>query len=183
MLNYAIVAGSSRANSQSGKVARFIRQRLVELQLANEAHTSVIDLGAQPLPLWPAEDTGPWAGFQQQLKAADAVIVIAPEWNGMACPAIKNFFIYASKAELAQKPGLLVGISSGATLAAIAQKLPELPAGAKVLGFNYDTGERYLSVEAQSHGQPSYSGGARRPEQSVFAPAHLCGDFAGAPPN
>ena len=42
--------------------------------------------------------------------------------------------------------GLLVGISSGATLAAIAQKLPELPAGAKVLGFNYDTGERYLSV-------------------------------------
>ena len=35
----------------------------------------------------------------------------------------------------------------GATLAAIAQKLPELPAGAKVLGFNYDTGERYLSVE------------------------------------
>ena len=40
-----------------------------------------------------------------------------------------------------------VGISSGATLAAIAQKLPDLPAGAKVLGFNYDTGERYLSVE------------------------------------
>jgi cysteine synthase A len=43
--------------------------------------------------------------------------------------------------------GMLVGISSGATLAAIAQKLPELPAGARVLGFNYDTGERYLSVE------------------------------------
>jgi cysteine synthase A len=42
--------------------------------------------------------------------------------------------------------GILVGISSGATLAAIAQKLPELGAGAKVLGFNYDTGERYLSV-------------------------------------
>ncbi|HEY4957831.1 MAG TPA: cysteine synthase A [Caldimonas sp.] len=43
--------------------------------------------------------------------------------------------------------GILVGISSGATLAAIAQKLPELPAGATVLGFNYDTGERYLSIE------------------------------------
>ncbi|MBF5091971.1 cysteine synthase A [Novosphingobium sp. NBM11] len=42
--------------------------------------------------------------------------------------------------------GLLVGISSGATLAAIAQKLPDLPAGSRVLGFNYDTGERYLSV-------------------------------------
>lgn len=42
--------------------------------------------------------------------------------------------------------GMLVGISSGATLAAIAQKLADLPAGSRVLGFNYDTGERYLSV-------------------------------------
>jgi cysteine synthase A len=42
--------------------------------------------------------------------------------------------------------GVLVGISSGATLAAIAQKLPELPEGSRILGFNYDTGERYLSV-------------------------------------
>ncbi len=47
----------------------------------------------------------------------------------------------------AKEEGLLVGISSGATLAAIAQKLPEVPAGSTVLGFNYDTGERYLSVE------------------------------------
>ncbi|WP_149538372.1 cysteine synthase A [Siccirubricoccus phaeus] len=46
----------------------------------------------------------------------------------------------------AREEGLLVGISSGAALAAIAQKLPELPAGARVLGFNYDTGERYFSV-------------------------------------
>ncbi len=46
----------------------------------------------------------------------------------------------------AAKEGLLVGISSGATLAAIKQKLPELKQGAVVLGFNYDTGERYLSV-------------------------------------
>jgi len=47
----------------------------------------------------------------------------------------------------AREEGLLVGISSGATLAAIARKLPELPAGSRVLGFNYDTGERYLSTE------------------------------------
>jgi cysteine synthase A len=47
----------------------------------------------------------------------------------------------------AREEGILVGISSGATLAAIAQKLPQLPAGAKVLGFNYDTGERYLSID------------------------------------
>ena len=47
----------------------------------------------------------------------------------------------------AREEGMLVGISSGATLAAIAQKLPELAPGSKVLGFNYDTGERYLSIE------------------------------------
>jgi cysteine synthase len=47
----------------------------------------------------------------------------------------------------AREEGMLVGISSGATLAAIAQKLPDLKAGATVLGFNYDTGERYLSIE------------------------------------
>ncbi len=47
----------------------------------------------------------------------------------------------------AREEGMLVGISSGATLAAIAQRLPSLAAGATVLGFNYDTGERYLSIE------------------------------------
>lgn len=51
---------------------------------------------------------------------------------------------YARRA--AREEGMLVGISSGATLAAIAQKLKELPSGTRVLGFNYDTGERYLSV-------------------------------------
>jgi cysteine synthase A len=48
----------------------------------------------------------------------------------------------------ASEEGILVGISSGATLAAIAKKLPEIAAGSSVLGFNYDTGERYISVDA-----------------------------------
>jgi len=48
--------------------------------------------------------------------------------------------------QCARTEGLLVGISSGATLAAIKKKLPELDPGARILGFNYDTGERYLSV-------------------------------------
>ncbi len=46
----------------------------------------------------------------------------------------------------ATQEGMLVGISSGATLQAIAQKIPELAPGSRILGFNYDTGERYLSV-------------------------------------
>ena len=53
-----------------------------------------------------------------------------------------------AKARLcAQKEGIFVGISSGATLAALAQKQAELPAGSRVLIFSYDTGERYLSIE------------------------------------
>lgn len=48
--------------------------------------------------------------------------------------------------DAARLEGMLVGISSGATLAAIAQKLQELPEGTRVLGFAYDTGERYFSV-------------------------------------
>ena len=46
----------------------------------------------------------------------------------------------------AKEEGILIGISSGASLAAVAKKLPELPKGSRVLTFNYDTGERYLSV-------------------------------------
>lgn len=113
MLNFVLVAGSSRANSQSAKVAEFLRQRLIEQGHSSAAHCSVINLGAGPLPLWPSDDSGPWPQYAEQLKSADAVVIVAPEWNGMACPAIKNFFIYASKAELAHKPGLLVGVSSG----------------------------------------------------------------------
>lgn len=113
MLNVALVAGSSRRNSQSAKVAGFLRQRLIELGLTSTEQSSLLDLGERPLPLWPADDNGPWSEYQQQLQAADAVVIIAPEWNGMAGPAIKNFFLFAGKSELAHKPGLLVGVSSG----------------------------------------------------------------------
>lgn len=113
MLDIALIAGSSRTGSQSAKVARYLRQRLIDLGLTNPERSGLIDLGERPLPLWPADDKGPWADYQQQLAAADALVVIAPEWNGMACPAVKNFFLYTSKAELAHKPALLVGVSSG----------------------------------------------------------------------
>ena len=54
-------------------------------------------------------------------------------------------FEYARRA--AKEEGLFVGISSGASFAAVAKKLPELPVGSRILTFSYDTGERYLSVE------------------------------------
>jgi len=57
----------------------------------------------------------------------------------------KDAFEFARRA--AREEGIFLGVSSGASLAATAQKLPELPKDARVLTFNYDTGERYLSVE------------------------------------
>ena len=54
-------------------------------------------------------------------------------------------FDYARRA--AKEEGLFIGISSGASLAAVAKKIQELPVGSKILTFSYDTGERYLSIE------------------------------------
>lgn len=54
---------------------------------------------------------------------------------------------YEYTRRMAKEEGIFVGISSGAALAAVAKKLPEIPAGSRILTFNYDTGERYLSVE------------------------------------
>ena len=100
-----------------------------------EPAASPVISGGQPSP-HPIQGIG--AGFVPKnldTSLLDGVIQVEAE------PARE----YARRS--AREEGILVGISSGATLAAIAQKLPELPAGAKVLGFNYDTGERYLSVE------------------------------------
>jgi cysteine synthase A len=55
-------------------------------------------------------------------------------------------FAYARRA--AREEGLLIGVSSGASLAAVAQLLPQVPDGSRILTFTYDTGERYLSVDA-----------------------------------
>jgi cysteine synthase len=101
---------------------------------AVEPTLSPVISGGQPGP-HPIQGIG--AGFipgNLHTAAIDGVIQVDPadakEWARRS----------------AREEGLLVGISSGATLAAIAQKLKDLPADARVLGFNYDTGERYLSV-------------------------------------
>ncbi len=101
---------------------------------AVEPTLSPVISGGQPAP-HPIQGIG--AGFipsNLHTQSIDGAIQVDP----------------ADAKEMARKcatvEGMLVGISSGATLAAIAQKLPSLPAGSRVLGFNYDTGERYLSV-------------------------------------
>ena len=101
---------------------------------AVEPATSPVISGGQPAP-HPIQGIG--AGFipaNLHTQCLDGVIQVDPA-------AAKLMALRSAREE-----GLLVGISSGATLQAIAQKLSELPAGSRVLGFNYDTGERYLSV-------------------------------------
>lgn len=111
MSTIALLAGSSRPDSQSAKVARYLARRLVALQPS--LNTELIDLALQPLPLWPAVPAEHWPAHGAILRQADALVLITPEWNGMACPSVKNFFLYAGRDELAHKPCLLVGISSG----------------------------------------------------------------------
>jgi cysteine synthase A len=65
--------------------------------------------------------------------------------DGMITITKEEAFEYTTRA--AREEGLFIGISSGASLAAVAKKIPEIPAGSRILTFNYDTGERYLSIE------------------------------------
>jgi cysteine synthase A len=65
--------------------------------------------------------------------------------DGVISVSKDDAFTYAQR--IAKEEGLFVGISSGASLAAVAKKLPDIPKGSRILTFNYDTGERYLSIE------------------------------------
>ncbi len=115
--------------------AQFLKQHWPNLKVyAVEPVSSPVISGGQPGP-HPIQGIG--AGFiprNLHTDLLDGVIQVeADESKAMALRA-------------ATDEGMLVGISSGATLAAIAKKLPDLPEGSRILGFNYDTGERYLSV-------------------------------------
>jgi cysteine synthase A len=116
--------------------ARTLKAKWPKLQVfAVEPTASPVISGGQPGP-HPIQGIG--AGFipkNMDTSVLDGVIQVEAE-------AAREMARRSAREE-----GILVGISSGATLAAIAQKLPDLPAGATVLGFNYDTGERYLSIE------------------------------------
>ncbi|MFW2853155.1 cysteine synthase A [Sphingomonas sp. TX0543] len=129
-----IVTGVGTGGHITG-VAETLKKTWPKLKVfAVEPSASPVIGGGQPGP-HPIQGIG--AGFiptNLHTQSIDGVIAVEAD-------AAKNMARRSAREE-----GLLVGISSGATLAAIAQKLTELPAGSRVLGFNYDTGERYLSV-------------------------------------
>ena len=130
-----IITGVGTGGHLTG-VAQVLKAKWPQLKVyAVEPSASPVISGGAPAP-HPIQGIG--AGFVPKnlnTELLDGVILVEAE-------AAREYGRRSAREE-----GILVGISSGATLAAIAQKLPEIPAGSTVLGFNYDTGERYLSVE------------------------------------
>lgn len=112
-----IIVGSHRSNSQSERVASFLRPILEALGM----DVGVYSLADNPVPLW---DEGVWNGdetwkttwspISSRLRSADGFILISPEWGGMAPPGLKNFLLLCSPKDVGHKPALLVSVSSGA---------------------------------------------------------------------
>ena len=131
----ALITGVGTGGHITG-CAQVLKKAWPKLKVfAVEAMSSQVIAGGKHSP-HPLQGIG--TGFIPKIldtKILDGTIAVEPE-------AAKEMARRAAREE-----GMLIGLSSGATLAAIAQKLPELGKGAKVMGFNYDSGERYLSVE------------------------------------
>ena len=117
-------------------VAEILKEKFPNLKVfAVEPELSPVLSGGNPSP-HPIQGIG--AGFIPSIlnkEILDGVIQVSKD----------EAFAYTQR--VAKEEGILVGISTGAALAAVAKKLSEIPKGSKVLTFNYDTGERYLSIE------------------------------------
>ncbi len=111
-MKFVIISGSQRPQSQSAKLAGEICGRLQQ-----EYECDIVDLGERPLPFLDFSPNDSDKAYLAELGATlsncDALVVISPEWHGMATAALKNFFLHFSGGQLAHKPALLVAVSSG----------------------------------------------------------------------
>lgn len=130
-----IITGVGTGGHISG-VAEVLKAKFPKLKVfAVEPELSPVLSGGAPGP-HPIQGIG--AGFVPQNYKGEFI-------DGVIAVSKDEAFEYARK--IASQEGIFVGISTGASLAAVAKKIAEIPAGAKILTFNYDTGERYLSVD------------------------------------
>ncbi len=117
-------------------IAEVVKAQLPGLKVfAVEPELSPVLSGGAPSP-HPLQGLG--AGFVPSILNMDVL-------DGVISVGKDEAFLYAQR--LAKEEGILAGISTGAVLAAVAKKLVDIPKGAKILTYNYDTGERYLSIE------------------------------------
>ena len=110
-MKITIISGSTRQNSASANVSRYISNEL--RQINSEVENDVFDLSQLNLPMWD-ENTDLKALSEQndQLASADAFVFVIPEWHGMVPPAVKNlFFLFGSV--FRHKPAYLVTVSAG----------------------------------------------------------------------
>ncbi len=117
MLRYVIVCGSLQPSSQSLKVSRYLAAELK--LLPQTAAADIMDLQAEPLALWDpsvwkstSQWQQSWEPKRQQLSECDAVIIVTPEYAGMASASIKNFLLFPTDKEVGNKPTLLVAVSA-----------------------------------------------------------------------
>ncbi|PJZ76635.1 MULTISPECIES: cysteine synthase A [Leptospira] len=131
----ALITGVGTGGHITG-VAKVLKEKFPKTKVfAVEPEASPVISGGKPGP-HPIQGIG--AGFIPKNLHTDLL-------DGVIQVSKDEAFQYALRA--AKEEGIFLGVSSGAALAAVAKKLPELPEGATVLTFNYDTGERYLSIE------------------------------------
>lgn len=104
-----IISASQRAESESLRIAGLLNSRYFD------GAADLLDLATKPLPEWDGTgfDREDVKAVKQRVADADALVLVVPEWNGMAPSAIKNFFLWCGVAELAHKPALLVAVSAG----------------------------------------------------------------------
>lgn len=130
-----LITGVGTGGHISG-VGEVLKSKFPQIRVfAVEPEASPVISGGVPGP-HPLQGLG--AGFipvNLHKEVLDGVIQVSRE----------EAFQYAQRS--AREEGIFVGISTGAALAAVAKKLPEIPKGSRILTFNYDTGERYLSIE------------------------------------
>ncbi|XDD52246.1 NADPH-dependent FMN reductase [Leptospira sp. WS92.C1] len=114
-MKIVIITGSHRKVSQSAKVANWFKERL---QIFGH-QTWTLDLGNHKLPVWDdsfwdgGEDWDKiWKPIEAELKSADALIFVTPEYSGMASPGLKNFILYCSSPLVGHKPVLLAAVSA-----------------------------------------------------------------------
>jgi NAD(P)H-dependent FMN reductase len=113
-MKFFILSGSHRREAQTLKVANYIQDALA----AGPAPAEVFlySLSGNPLPLWDEATGGApdelWDPISRELRAADALVVVSPEWSGMATPGVKNFLLNCTADEIGHKPGLIVTVSA-----------------------------------------------------------------------
>jgi len=113
-MNLVIISASQRKQSQSVKVAKYIAESVTGYEKVTH-----FELCQYNLPLWDGDpasksaELSDWPLLNEQINQADALVMITPEWSGMASPLLKNVLLMCSGQDTAHKPVLLVAISAG----------------------------------------------------------------------